>query len=184
MGGYAVPALVQLFLENIDCLIKWNFCLYYLLLAVSFPVTQQCAAILACFVVVLLDFKPRLVWQTVSGSDMHIFLIQNMDLSAKDSGAGNCIGSYSVKQGPRRIYQSLLESHWCAIPWLISISFTALSAWNNLFYKWNRKSRSFRHVMSFPGVKASAQTECPGLCVKSVFREDSLTNPLFASSLV
>lgn len=132
MGGYAVPALVQLFLESIDCLIKWNFSLYYLSLVVSLPVTQQCAAILACFVVVLLDFKPRLVWQTVSGLDMHIFLIQNMDLSAKDSGAGNCIGSYTVKQGPRRICQSLLESHWCVFPWLMSIPFTALSAWNTV----------------------------------------------------
>lgn len=78
------------------------------------------------------------------------FSVQHMGLSWwlqrtvwGSTGAGNCIESYSVKQGPRRICQSL-ESHWYVFPWLISIPFSALSAWNHLFCKQNRKSRSFR----------------------------------------
>lgn len=107
------------------------------------------------FMVVLLDFKPRLVWQAASGSDMDyfffFFLIQHMGISWSlrktawgSTGAGNWIESYSVKQGGRRICQSSLESHRHVFPWLISIPFSALSVWNRLIFKGNRKSRSFR----------------------------------------
>lgn len=85
------------------------------------PITQQCAAILAHFVVVLLDFKPRLVWQTASGSDMDFFFNRacgSLMIIAKDRvrkyWSRELHWELYVKQRPRRICQSLLESHWHA----------------------------------------------------------------------